>query len=137
VTAPEKFMSARKRPPQVPEKARSPDPSPFSLCDGGLSLAVRVVVPGASRSSVDGVVADAAGRPMLRVRVAAPAVEGAANRALTGFIAERLGVRKSAVTIVSGETARSKILRIEGGHAELSALLSGFCARIEGGPPES
>lgn len=48
------------------------------------------------------------------VRVAAPPVEGRANEALCGFIAERAGVPKRAVSIVAGERSRDKVVRVDG-----------------------
>jgi uncharacterized protein (TIGR00251 family) len=43
-----------------------------------------------------------------KLKVHAPAVEGAANRAVTDFIAQTLGLPKSAVVIIGGEKARLK-----------------------------
>ena len=51
---------------------------------------------------------------ILYVRVAAPPVEGAANRALIALLAKTLGAAKSRITIQTGETGRDKSLRIEG-----------------------
>lgn len=48
----------------------------------------------------------------LKVRVAAPAVEGRANAQLQRFIAKRLGVAKGCVALVAGASARSKRIRI-------------------------
>jgi uncharacterized protein len=50
----------------------------------------------------------------LRVKVTSPPVEGAANKACVEFIAERLGVKRNQVSIVSGDKSREKILRISG-----------------------
>jgi uncharacterized protein (TIGR00251 family) len=50
----------------------------------------------------------------LRVRLKAPPVDGKANEALRRLLAESLGVALSAVTIVAGETARLKRVRVEG-----------------------
>lgn len=50
----------------------------------------------------------------LRVRVMAPPVGGAANAALIRLLAKRLGVAKSNISLVSGVTARNKIVEIEG-----------------------
>jgi hypothetical protein len=75
---------------------------------GGVTFAVRVI-PRSSRNQVAGVSDDA-----LKLKLTAPPVEGAANEALIGFLAERLGVRKSAVSIISGERNRSKTVRVEG-----------------------
>jgi uncharacterized protein YggU (UPF0235/DUF167 family) len=54
-----------------------------------------------------------AGDP-LRARVTAPPVGGAANMALTKLMAKALGVPKSRVTIVRGQTARDKLVRVDG-----------------------
>jgi uncharacterized protein (TIGR00251 family) len=51
---------------------------------------------------------------VLHARVAAPPVDGAANKALIALIADALDVPKSRVQIQSGETSREKVLRIEG-----------------------
>ena len=48
------------------------------------------------------------------VRLQAPPVEGAANRALTKFLAKTLGVRASDITITSGDKSRDKVVVIEG-----------------------
>ena len=48
------------------------------------------------------------------MRVVAPPVDGAANAALIRLLAKRLGVAKSKVSLVSGATARNKIVEIEG-----------------------
>ena len=74
----------------------------------GVTFSVRLT-PRASKNEITGVQAGA-----LRVRLTAPPVEGAANAALIEFIAERLKVRKSAVSIVSGEKSRNKIVRVSG-----------------------
>lgn len=62
--------------------------------------------------------ADAEGRPMLKLRVAAAAADGAANAAVTALVARALGLPRSAVTIAAGQTARVKRLEIEGASAE-------------------
>ena len=51
---------------------------------------------------------------VLVVRVTAPPVEGKANAALRRLLAKRLGVPLGSVTIVRGEIAREKLVRIEG-----------------------
>lgn len=50
----------------------------------------------------------------IKIRLAAPPVDGAANAALIEFVAERLGVAKSRVRLVSGTSSRRKVLEIEG-----------------------
>ena len=75
---------------------------------GGVTFTVRVI-PRSSRNQVVGVQGD-----VLRVKLTAPPIEGAANAALIHFLADRLGLRKSAVSIVAGEKSRSKTVRVEG-----------------------
>ena len=63
--------------------------------------------PGSSRNEIVGIYEDA-----LKVRIKAPAVEGAANRELVKFLAKRFKVPKSAVSFLSGETSRRKKIRL-------------------------
>jgi len=51
---------------------------------------------------------------VLRVRVAAPPVDGAANEALVRLIAAELDVPRGAARLVSGATARTKVVEIDG-----------------------
>lgn len=74
----------------------------------GVTIAVRVI-PRARRSQVEGVLGDS-----LKVRVAAPPVEGTANEALLSFLAETLQVRRRQITLLAGERGRHKLVRIEG-----------------------
>ena len=62
---------------------------------------------------------------VLVVRVGAPALDGRANRAVSRLLAKRLGVARSAVTIVRGERSRDKVIRVEGvDQATLDAALA-------------
>lgn len=65
--------------------------------------------PGASRTMLTGRHGDA-----LAIRVAAPPVDGKANRSLTEFLAKTLAVPKRAVTLVAGASSRRKIMEVEG-----------------------
>jgi uncharacterized protein (TIGR00251 family) len=93
-----------------------------------MRLAVRLT-PRSGREAIDGWAVDGDGRPYLRVRVAAPPVEGAANAALIAFLAKALGVSKSSVTIASGAGARLKLIDIAG--CDPLSL-----ARVLGPPPK-
>jgi uncharacterized protein (TIGR00251 family) len=71
-------------------------------------LSVRLT-PRAARDEVGGFEEET-----LRVRVAAPPVDGRANEALTRLLASKLRVSRGAVRVVAGETSRLKIVAIEG-----------------------
>jgi uncharacterized protein YggU (UPF0235/DUF167 family) len=51
---------------------------------------------------------------VIKIRVAAPAVENAANLALVEFVAKQLGIAKRSVRIVSGGASRRKVMEIDG-----------------------
>lgn len=74
----------------------------------GVRINIRVQ-PRASRDEVGGVHGDA-----LKVRVTAPAIEGAANAAVIELLAATFGVSRRAVTLVSGASSRSKVVELEG-----------------------
>lgn len=60
----------------------------------------------------------------IKIRVAAPPVDQAANEALLAFVAQRLRLRRRQVRLVAGATSRRKVLEIEGITArEIQALL--------------
>jgi hypothetical protein len=66
-------------------------------------------VPRAARDALDGVAEGA-----LRVRLTAPPVEGAANKALVAFLAGVLGVPRHDIDIAAGEHGRRKLVRVRG-----------------------
>ena len=63
--------------------------------------------PGARKSGIAGLHGDA-----LKVKLAAPPVEGRANDELLRYLSDALGVPKSAVRIERGETSRKKWVRV-------------------------
>ncbi len=83
-----------------------------------MTLTVRLT-PNGGRDAIDGVETDASGERHLKVRVRAVPEKGQANKALVAMLAKAAGVAKSAVSLVSGETQRKKILRIEGDPEEI------------------
>ncbi len=62
----------------------------------------------------------------VKIRVSAPPVEGAANIAITEFVAHTLKVAKSRVRVVSGASSRRKVIEIDGVAADVvsAALLN-------------
>ena len=71
-------------------------------------FAVRLT-PRSAATRIDGVVDG-----VLRIRVAAPAVEGAANSALVRLLADELGLAGRDVRIVAGGKSRQKLVMVEG-----------------------
>ena len=85
------------------------DKGPMIFARNVVTLTLRIQ-PGASKSGSAGVY----GEKALKLRIAAPAVEGKANRACIKVLAGMFGVPPSAVTILRGEASRDKLIRIEG-----------------------
>lgn len=50
----------------------------------------------------------------IKIRIAAPPADGAANRALMEFVAQRLGIAKSRVRLIAGESSRRKVIEVDG-----------------------
>lgn len=73
---------------------------------GGVVLTLHIQ-PSARRSEFAGRHGEA-----MKLRLAAPPVDGKANAALCAFLAEFCGVPKAAVSLVSGETSRAKRVRL-------------------------
>lgn len=89
--------------------------------DGDGCVIALHIQPGAKRTEVAGEHGDA-----LKIRLAAPPVDGKANEALVAFVAGCLGVPRSAVTIKSGHSSRRKVLAVAGvAPAEALARLAG------------
>jgi hypothetical protein len=78
------------------------------------------IQPGASKSEVAGL-----HDGVIKIRIAAPAVENAANRALVEFVADELGIAKRCVRVVSGMSGRRKVLEIDGATEESIATTFG------------
>jgi uncharacterized protein len=75
---------------------------------GGVTFAVKVH-PRARKNAVTGVVGDA-----LKLALTAPPVEGRANQAVIEFFADFFEIPRSSITIASGATSRTKVLRVAG-----------------------
>ncbi|MBX7054287.1 MAG: DUF167 domain-containing protein [Pyrinomonadaceae bacterium] len=88
--------------------------------DGAVTFDVRVV-PRASRSEVIGEHDGA-----LKVRIASPPVDGAANAELIRMLAKAFGTAKSDIDIISGSTSKTKRVSIRGrSPAAVEAVLKG------------
>jgi uncharacterized protein (TIGR00251 family) len=96
--------------------------SPFAINADGVRLAVRLT-PRGGRPGVDGVAPGADGRLTLRLRVAAPPVDGAANAALIELLATAITMRRSDISILSGKTSRIKIVQLHGDGVAIATKL--------------
>ena len=76
-------------------------------------VVVAKIVPGSSSTRICGLLDG-----MLKVKVAAPPEKGKANQCLLKFLAKELGLKKNAVSILSGKTSPIKKVRILGISAE-------------------
>lgn len=81
----------------------------FRFHDGRMGAAVTVhVTPKSRKNEISGILPDGT----LKVRLTAPPVEGAANKALLELLSKVLGVRESALEIIGGEKGRDKIVSV-------------------------
>jgi uncharacterized protein (TIGR00251 family) len=78
----------------------------------GISFGVKVQ-PRARKNAIVGELGDA-----LKIALTAPPIDGRANQACIHLLADLLNVPRSAVTILSGESSRNKIIRVTGISAE-------------------
>jgi uncharacterized protein (TIGR00251 family) len=78
----------------------------------GLTFTAKIV-PGSSRTALAGLLDD-----MIKIKVATAPQKGKANQSLVAFLAKRLGVKRSEVQIVAGQTSPVKQIRIAGLSAE-------------------
>ncbi len=76
--------------------------------DGGVVFTVKAV-PGSSKTAICGLLGD-----MLKVKIATAPEKGKANQALVDFLSKQLGVKKNAISIISGQTKPIKQIQILG-----------------------
>ena len=95
---------------------------PWRFSSAGVSVSLRVT-PRGGRDDIDGVETLANGRSVVKVRVRAIAEGGEANRAVTELLADRIGVPKRSVRLLSGATSRTKQVAIDGDPVKLGEAL--------------
>ncbi len=87
----------------------------------GILLNLRVS-PGAKRTSIEGPY----GENALKLKVAAPPVDGKANAEVESFLAQSLGVPRSDVAVIRGTSSRDKVVLVRGVDAStLRGILTG------------
>jgi hypothetical protein len=111
-------MSARApHPPIAPEL-------PWVVQDDGITLRIRAN-PRSARNAIKGIIALPDG-PALIIAITAPPADGAANTAIIQTLSKMLKLPKSAVRIISGDTARIKRVAVAGDASTLTATLSQY-----------
>jgi uncharacterized protein (TIGR00251 family) len=81
---------------------------PYSKAKDGVVIEVKVE-PRSSRNEIIG-----AGDKIIRIKLTAPPVGGAANALLIKLLAEKFGIRKRDVVIMKGESSRHKLIKLRG-----------------------
>jgi uncharacterized protein (TIGR00251 family) len=92
--------------------------SSISVHADHIRLSIKLT-PNGGRDAIDGIETDAEGNAFLKARVSAVPEDGKANKALIALLSKKLRVPKSSISFISGETARKKILRIDGDPEDL------------------
>lgn len=85
----------------------------FRLTATGSALLSLHIQPGAKKSECAGLHGEA-----LKIRLAAPPVDGKANEALLRFLAQRLDIPRQRISLKSGQTSRQKVVEVSGVDAE-------------------
>jgi len=78
----------------------------FKITGNDIIIKVKIV-PGSSKDKIIGVYDDA-----LKIAIAAPPVEGKANKKCTAYLAKYFEVAKSKIEIISGQTSKNKLIKI-------------------------
>jgi len=85
------------------------------------------LTPKSSKDAIEGWDVDPEGRPVLKVRVRAQPVDGAANNALIALLAKALGVPRRQVDLARGGQSRLKMIEVDGlSDTEVREILSGY-----------
>jgi len=81
---------------------------PFKKSKKGITIKIKVF-PKSAQRGILGIVGD-----VLKVKVNAPPVGGAANEELIEILSDTLRMRKTSIKIIKGHTSRNKVVEIEG-----------------------
>jgi uncharacterized protein len=97
--------------------------APWRIVSGGLAVDIRLT-PKGGRDAIDGIECLADGRAVLRARVRAAPVEGAANAALVKLMAAAVSTAPCHVSVTAGASGRVKRITIAGDGRMLAAALA-------------
>jgi uncharacterized protein (TIGR00251 family) len=95
---------------------------PLSLAKGAAALKVKVI-PGAGRNEISGIEMHGPHGACVKVRVTAAPEKGKANKEVIKLIARAVGLPATSISVVVGETSRTKVLRFAGDPQEHMAHL--------------
>lgn len=95
----------------------------------GVRFQVRVT-PHSLRDQIETWTVDVKGQTMLKLRVRARAEDGKANAGVIALLSQALHVPKKHVTIVSGESARTKLIEISGDAKRLATQIQELGERV-------
>jgi len=104
---------------------------PFTETDHGLDLAVRLT-PKSSRDAIEGVEYLANGAAVLKVRVRAVPEDNKANKALIKLLAKELSQPRTEMSLVGGQKARIKRIRIAGNSQDIAQCIAARLAQMGG-----
>ncbi len=113
-----KSPTTRREAPAIAEKADAGKLPCLREVAAGLCVLTLAVQPNARQTEVVGRLEGA-----LRVKLAAPPIDGQANTALTAWLAKELGLAKRAVRLRRGAAARHKQVEIDASLAAVQAWL--------------
>jgi uncharacterized protein (TIGR00251 family) len=100
-------------------------PLKFTNAKHGAAITVKVMTR-AKKTVLEGLMNDGT----LKIRLAAPPVDGAANRALIEFLARILGIAKNQIDIIVGETSDRKLISLVGiSPEEVDAIVGHLIAK--------
>jgi uncharacterized protein YggU (UPF0235/DUF167 family) len=88
------------------------------------------VTPRGGADRIDGAGVDANGEAHLKLRVSAVAEKGKANEAVIRLLAKALGLPRSSLSLISGETGRNKLVLLAGEPDALVAKLEAFAGSL-------
>ena len=86
---------------------------PFKIHKQGVTVNVRLT-PGARHDGISGVVDAGDGKKALKISVRSPPEDGNANKELLALLAKEWGLPKSALSLLSGDTNRQKVVLVAG-----------------------
>ena len=99
--------------------------SPLSVLPDGVRVALRVT-PRAGRDRIDGIVADADGKALLKLSVTAAPEDGKANAAVLKLLAKAWSVPRTTLSVASGAAARRKIVHVAGDGPALARRINAW-----------